>query len=118
MSDRSPPVTAPRYNVAALYPWPRFVTDGVLIAYSVEPTALWRSTAGYVGCLLRDDKVAELPIQLPAIFALDLNLKAAKELTAGQDLQARLALLEDGCLRVRVASGGAAVAGKSYVWVC
>ena len=69
-----------RYQIPAIYPWPTYVREGGLMAYSVDNAALSRGAAQYVDQLLRGAKVGELPIQQPTTFAFDVNLEAAKAL--------------------------------------
>jgi putative tryptophan/tyrosine transport system substrate-binding protein len=76
------PITAlaERYRLPAMYPWGIFVTDGGLIAYTVDPFDLWRQGAIYVDRILRGAKPADLPVQQETKFKLVINLKTAKAL--------------------------------------
>jgi putative ABC transport system substrate-binding protein len=79
---------AARHRIAAIYSWAVYVAEGGLMAYTVDSAALWRGAAGYVDQLLRGSKLEELPIQLPTVFALHINLATAKalELTVPREL--------------------------------
>jgi putative ABC transport system substrate-binding protein len=50
------------------------------MAYGFDGADLLRSTAGYVDRVLRGEKPADLPIQLPTRYELVINLKTAKAL--------------------------------------
>jgi putative ABC transport system substrate-binding protein len=69
-----------RQNVPAIYPWPGYVTDGGLMAYTSDPFTNFRGAAVYVDQLLRGTKLESLPIQLPTTFALHINLATARSL--------------------------------------
>jgi putative ABC transport system substrate-binding protein len=54
--------------------------EGELISYGPSLTDLFQRAAGYVDCILRGAKPADLPIQLPVKYDLAVNLKTAKAL--------------------------------------
>jgi putative ABC transport system substrate-binding protein len=62
--------------------------SGSLIAYAPDTIDLFRSSASYVDRILRGASPADLPVQLPTKFELEINLKAAKAL--GLELPATL----------------------------
>jgi ABC-type uncharacterized transport system substrate-binding protein len=71
---------AARYRLPAVYPFRYYAIRGGLISYgpdSVEPT---RRVAAYVDRILRGEKPADLPVQVPTKYELVINLKTAKEL--------------------------------------
>jgi putative tryptophan/tyrosine transport system substrate-binding protein len=57
-----------------------FVSGGGLISYGADQTDDYRSAAGYVDCILKGEKPADLPVQAPTKFETALNLKTAKAL--------------------------------------
>jgi putative ABC transport system substrate-binding protein len=69
---------AARNNLPAVYPNSPMVRDGGLLSYGVDRVDLWRRAATYVDRILRGEKPAELPVQLPTKFELVINLKAAR----------------------------------------
>jgi putative ABC transport system substrate-binding protein len=75
---RAPIISAAaRNNVPAVYPFSYFARDGGLLSYGVDLVDTYRRAAFYVDRILRGEKPAELPVQLPRNEML-VNLKAAK----------------------------------------
>ena len=56
------------------------VEVGGLLSYGPNPNEQWRQTAFYVDRILKGEKPADLPVQLPTKFDLVINLKTAKTL--------------------------------------
>jgi putative ABC transport system substrate-binding protein len=54
--------------------------DGSLITYAPDTEDLFRRSAAYVDRILRGASPADLPVQLPTKFVMEINLKAAKAL--------------------------------------
>ena len=54
--------------------------NGALVTYAPDTEDLFRRAAAYVDRILRGASPAELPVQLPTKFILEINLKAAKSL--------------------------------------
>jgi len=71
---------ADRHRVPAIYAFRIIVMDGGLISYGIDVVDQYRQAAGYVDRILKGAKPAELPVQLPTKFAMDINLKTAKRL--------------------------------------
>jgi len=71
---------AERHRVPAIYAFRIIVADGGLISYGIDVVDQFRQAAGYVDRILKGAKPAELPVQLPTKFAMDINLKTAKTL--------------------------------------
>ena len=71
---------AARYSVPATY-YNRFFSElGGLISYGDVRTEQFRLAAGYIDRILKGEKPADLPLQVPAKFELIINLKTAKAL--------------------------------------
>jgi putative tryptophan/tyrosine transport system substrate-binding protein len=71
---------AARHNLPAVYPFRFFVNSGGLISYGPDLVDQYRLAAGYVDRILKGEKPADLPVQVPAKYELAINLKAAKAL--------------------------------------
>jgi putative ABC transport system substrate-binding protein len=56
-------LAAARNNVPAVYPVSRFVRDGGLLSYTVDPLDIIRPAAAYVDRILRGEKPGDLPVQ-------------------------------------------------------
>jgi putative ABC transport system substrate-binding protein len=71
---------AARHRLPAVYPERFFVTKGGLISYGTDPIDQYRRAAGYVDRILRGEKPADLPVQVPTKYELLINIKTAKAL--------------------------------------
>jgi putative ABC transport system substrate-binding protein len=71
---------AARRKVAAIYPFRFFAAEGGLMSYGVSLIEQNRQAAGYVDRILKGEKPADLPVQLPTQFEFVINLKTAKAL--------------------------------------
>ena len=71
---------AARHKLPAVYFLRPFVTGGGLISYGADLVDHSRRAAGYVDRILKGEKPADLPVQMPTRYELVLNLKAAKAL--------------------------------------
>jgi putative ABC transport system substrate-binding protein len=69
-----------QHRLPAVYPDEQFVREGGLIAYGPDRTEQFRLAAGYVDRILKGDKPANLPVQLPTKYAMAINLKTTKAL--------------------------------------
>ena len=72
---------AAQHHLPAIYPDRSYATDGGLISYGGEaPELNYRDAASYVDRILRGEKPADLPVQVPTKYELVINLKTAKAL--------------------------------------
>jgi ABC-type uncharacterized transport system substrate-binding protein len=71
---------AARYGVPAIY-YNRFFSEpGGLISYGDVRSEQFRQAAGYIDRVLKGEKPADLPVQVPTKYELIINLKTAKAL--------------------------------------
>jgi putative ABC transport system substrate-binding protein len=71
---------AARYRVPTIY-FNRFFSElGGLISYGDVRSEQFRLAAGYIDRILKGEKPADLPVQVPTKFELIINLKTAKAL--------------------------------------
>ena len=73
-------LAAARNNVPAVYTNSGFASEGGLLSYGVDQVDLYRRAASYVDRILRGEKPAELPVQLPTKFEMVVNRKTATAL--------------------------------------
>jgi len=72
---------AARNNVPAIYPWRSVVADyDALFSYGPDLRDEVRRGAPYVDRILRGEKPADLPVQVPVKFEMAVNAKTAKAL--------------------------------------
>jgi putative ABC transport system substrate-binding protein len=69
-----------KYRLPTMTAEDRFVEQGGLMRYGASTAELWRRAAGYVDRILKGAKAADLPVEQPSEFRLDVNLKTAKAL--------------------------------------
>jgi putative tryptophan/tyrosine transport system substrate-binding protein len=75
---------AARYRLPTIYALRAAVSDGGLMSYGVDLIELFRQAAIYADRILKGEKPANLPVQLPTKFELAVNLRTAK--TLGLDI--------------------------------
>jgi putative tryptophan/tyrosine transport system substrate-binding protein len=79
---------AARHRVPAIYYDPSFSASGGLLSYGVDRTEVFRRIGSYVDRILKGEKPANLPIQMPTEYRLVINLTTAKAL--GLDVSEQL----------------------------
>ncbi len=67
-------------GVPAIYPFPDFVDEGGLIAYSYDLVELNKRVANNIDAILRGKNAGEIPYWQAAKFELSINLKTARAL--------------------------------------
>jgi len=81
---------AMQYRLPVVYCYRIFVTHGGLMSYATDIAGRYKRAAGYVDRILKGEKPAELPVQDPNKYELNVNLKSAKAI--GLNCPAKLAL--------------------------
>jgi putative ABC transport system substrate-binding protein len=71
---------AARHQLPAVYSQRIFVAEGGLISYGADQIDQFRRAAGYVDRILKGEKPADLPVQVPTKYELVINLTTAKAL--------------------------------------
>lgn len=66
--------------MAAIFALRPAAVDGGLMSYGIDIPELFRQSAIYTDRILKGEKPAELPVQLPTKFEFVINLKTAKAL--------------------------------------
>jgi putative tryptophan/tyrosine transport system substrate-binding protein len=71
---------ASRNKVPSIFEVGFFARDGGLLSFGPSYPDFFRRAAGYVDRILRGEKPADLPVQIPSTYELVINLKTAREL--------------------------------------
>jgi putative ABC transport system substrate-binding protein len=71
---------AARYKLPAIYGQRFFATGGGLVSFGPNFADEFRGAAGYVDRVLKGEKPADLPVQVPTRYELIVNLKTANAL--------------------------------------
>jgi putative tryptophan/tyrosine transport system substrate-binding protein len=82
---------AARHKLPTVYSERFFVAAGGLISYGPDQIDQFRLAAGYVDRILKGEKPADMPVQMPTRYETVLNLKTARALglTVPQSVLAR-----------------------------
>jgi putative ABC transport system substrate-binding protein len=67
-------------KLPSIYQWPHGAEEGWLIAYGPRLDGIYRQCGRQATKLLRGTKVADLPVEQPTEFVLNINVKTAKAL--------------------------------------
>jgi ABC-type uncharacterized transport system substrate-binding protein len=67
-------------NVPAIYPGAVCARDGGLLSYAPDIGDIFVRAAPYVDRILKGEKPADLPVQVPTKYELVINLKTARTL--------------------------------------
>jgi len=71
---------AARHKLPAVYPHRYWIAGGGLVGYAPNIADQYRQAAGYISRILKGEKPADLPVQVPTKYHLAVNLKTAKAL--------------------------------------
>ena len=69
---------AAQFRLPAIYAYRLFPASGGLMSYGTDLADVFRRAASYVDRVLKGEKPADLPVQMPAKYELVINLKTAK----------------------------------------
>jgi putative ABC transport system substrate-binding protein len=69
---------AAQFHLPAVYAYRLFPASGGLMSYGTDLVDVFRRAASYADRILRGEKPAVLPVQMPAKYELVINLKTAK----------------------------------------
>ena len=61
-----------------VYAYGVFAAHGGLMSYATDIIGQYKRPAGYVDRILKGEKSADLPVQMPTKYDLVINLKSAK----------------------------------------
>jgi putative tryptophan/tyrosine transport system substrate-binding protein len=72
--------SAAKYRIPTIYPFPIFPASGGLMSYGSNLPEQFRQAAGYVDCILKGARPGDLPVQMPTMYELIINMKTANAL--------------------------------------
>jgi putative tryptophan/tyrosine transport system substrate-binding protein len=72
--------SAAKYRIPAIYPFPIFPASGGLMSYGSNLPEQFRQAAGYVDRILKGARPGDLPVQMPTMYELIINMKTANAL--------------------------------------
>jgi putative ABC transport system substrate-binding protein len=71
---------AARYKLPVLGGYRHLAADGALLSYGAKMSEQYQGAAGYIDRILKGEKPADLPVQLPTQYEMAINLRTAKAL--------------------------------------
>jgi putative ABC transport system substrate-binding protein len=71
---------AAQHKLPAVYPFRFMAAGGGLLSYGPDVVDQCREAAAYVDRILKGEKPADLPVQVPTKYELVVNLKTARAL--------------------------------------
>jgi putative ABC transport system substrate-binding protein len=72
--------SATGHGLATIFAFSSAAREGALIGYGIDSSQVYRTAPFYVARILKGTKPADLPVQQPTRFNLQINLKTAKAL--------------------------------------
>ena len=69
---------ASQHRLPSIYALRTFVAAGGLMSYGADTIEIYRQAAAYVDRILRGEKPADLPVQIPTKYNLTINLQIAR----------------------------------------
>jgi putative ABC transport system substrate-binding protein len=69
-----------RYGMPAIFTFRDITVAGGLMSYGISAAEMFRLVGVYAGRVLKGDKPADLPVQVPTKFELVINMTTAKAL--------------------------------------
>jgi putative tryptophan/tyrosine transport system substrate-binding protein len=84
---------AAQHKLPAIYPFRYFVAAGGLMSYGPDIVDPFRRAAGYIDRVLKGEKPADLPVQVPTKYELVINRETARPL--GIEVPSMLLALAD-----------------------
>ena len=69
-----------RYRLPTVFALRAAVADGGLMSYGVDIVELFRNAAIYTDRILKGEKPADLPVQMPTKFEMTINMRTARAL--------------------------------------